>query len=262
MKIAVVGGTGVYDLSWLQSQQELQVDTPYGAVAVVCGQLAEQGRDVYFLNRHGNGHQLPPHHVNYRANVWALAQLGVKRILATAAVGSMTIALPPGHLVLCDQFLDFTKLRSNTFFDGGQRGVVHTDMTDPYCPQMRAIIHQCAQAIEFPAVNGGCYVATEGPRFETPAEIRAFRMLGGDVVGMTGVPEVVLARELGLCYSAVALVTNYAAGITTNSLTHEEVLDLMEQHKTALNQLIQASIPLMQEYRECSCLGSEHMSSE
>ncbi|PSR27636.1 MAG: 5'-methylthioadenosine phosphorylase [Sulfobacillus thermosulfidooxidans] len=256
MKIAVIGGTGVYDSSWLASSQELRVETPYGPVEIIQGQVNQKGDAVYFLNRHGTHHQIPPHLVNYRANIWALKHVGVERIMATAAVGSLNVAMPPGNVVLCDQFLDFTKSRVSTFFEGGPQGVVHTDMTEPYCPHIRKVIYQQAVTRGYPTINGGCYVATEGPRFETPAEIRAFRLLGGDVVGMTSVPEVILARELGLCYSTLALVTNYAAGISPHHLTHQEVLDLMAQNMTYLKQLIVTSIPLLQSERDCYCHNS------
>ncbi|MCL4493852.1 MAG: S-methyl-5'-thioadenosine phosphorylase [Firmicutes bacterium] len=253
MKVGIIGGTGVYDSSWLTAAEELRLQTPYGSVTMMRGRVGENGDDVYFVNRHGPGHHVPPHLVNYRANIWSLHQVGVERIVATAAVGSLSATLFPGMVVLCDQFLDFTKSRSGTFFEGGQHGVVHTDMTDPYCPHLRSILFQHAGASGLSVANGGCYVTTEGPRFETPAEIRAFRILGGDVVGMTSVPEVVLARELGLCYSTVALVTNYAAGISSHYLTHQEVLDLMDQYKTSLNQLIRGSLPLIQQHRDCHC---------
>ncbi len=253
MKVGIIGGTGVYESSWLITAEELHVQTPFGSVTMTRGRTAGGQDDVYFVNRHGPGHHVPPHMVNYRANIWGLHHVGVERILATAAVGSLSSTLPPGVSVLCDQFLDFTKSRPLTFFEGGQKGVVHTDMTDPYCPHLRSILFQNAATAGLVAVNGGCYVTTEGPRFETPAEIKAFRMLGGDVVGMTSVPEVVLARELGLCYATVALVTNYAAGITSQYLTHQEVLDLMDQYKTSLNQLIRLSLPVILDHRDCHC---------
>lgn len=254
MKVGIIGGTGVYDSRWLATAERLEVQTPYGAVSVTRGRVESCEEAVYFLNRHGQGHHLPPHLVNYRANIWALHHVGVARIVATAAVGSLNATLSPGMSVLCDQFLDFTKFRPGTFFEGGTNGVVHTDMTEPYCPDLRAVLFEHAEAVGLRAVNGGCYVTTEGPRFETPAEIRAFRMLGGDVVGMTSVPEVVLARELGLCYATVALVTNYAAGMSPDYLTHQEVLDLMGQYQGSLNQLIRTSLPSMQQHRDCHCV--------
>lgn len=254
MKVAVIGGTGVYDPSWLRETKNLAVDTPYGPTQVVHGLIPDLDEPVYFMNRHGAGHKVPPHQVNYRANIWALKSLGVERVVATAAVGSMNKAMAPGSIVLCDQFLDFTKYRLGTFYDGGEHGVVHTDMTEPYCPVTRGVLFDAGSRARYPVMNGGTYVTTEGPRFESPAEIRAYRLLGGDVVGMTGVPEVVLARELGLCYATVALVTNFAAGTSSAHLTHEEVLDVMALNGERLRTLLgQGLIQLSQARDACRC---------
>ena len=253
MTLAVIGGTGVYDPTWLRDPEEVTVATPFGGARLVQGALFAGGTPVYFMNRHGAGHQLPPHLVNYRANVWALRALGVTRVLATAAVGSLNPAMPPGSMVFCDQFLDFTKSRPTTFFDGGEAGVVHTDMTEPYCPDCRRVLAATAQTLGLPAAAAGTYVATEGPRFESPAEIRAYRILGGDLVGMTGVPEVVLARELGLCYAGVALVTNFAAGISQRALTHSEVLTVMADNVARLRTLLQTALQELAGWPRCEC---------
>lgn len=256
--IAVIGGTGVYDPTWLTNAVEKTLETPYGSVRVTEGQLASgAGRSVVFMNRHGAGHSVPPHQVNYRANLWALKSMGIERVIATAAVGSLNLAMAPGSMVLVDQFLDFTKSRPATFFDGGTDGVVHTDVTEPYCPESRQRIFGAGAAAGISLVMGGVYVTTEGPRFETPAEIRAYRMLGGDVVGMTGVPEVVLARELGLCYVSIALVTNFAAGISKSPLTHQEVLDVMSQHVHRLRAVMLNAIERLGVEYECSCPPGE-----
>lgn len=250
--LGIIGGTGVYEPSWLTSAREVRFTTPWGEVAMVEGQMAENVR-VCFLNRHGGGHRLPPHRVNYRGNLWALRAAGVERVVATQAVGSLNTAMEPGKMVLCDQFMDFTKSRVQTFFEGGEDGVVHTDMTAPYCAQMRAILNRVGTSAQLAIASRGTYVATEGPRFETPAEIRAYRLLGGDVVGMTGVPEVVLARELGLCYASVALVTNFAAGISERPLTHAEVLEVMAANTQAIKTLIMAAVPDLAEPKHCKC---------
>ncbi len=258
VKVGVIGGTGVYDPTWLREAQEQTIDTPYGTARVTEGFLADGGdQAVVFMNRHGLGHSVPPHRVNYRANLWALKSLGVQRVVATAAVGSLNVAMAPGSMVLVDQFLDFTKNRPATFYDGGPEGVVHTDVTEPYCPDSRQRLLQAGEARGVPLVMGGVYVTTEGPRFETPAEIRAFRMLGGDLVGMTGVPEVVLARELGLCYTCIALVTNYAAGISSTVLTHQEVVDVMGQHVNRLREVMLAGLHGLGEAYPCSCPPAE-----
>ena len=225
MEYAIIGGTGVYDPQLLSDLREEAVSTPYGDARVQVGTY--EGIEIAFMPRHGAGHSIPPHRINYRANIWALRALGVQRILATAAVGSLNPEMKPGHFVIVDQFLDFTKGREHTFFDGGESGVVHTDMTNPYCPHLRAHLVRQAARLELTCHSSGVYVCTEGPRFETAAEIRAFRILGGDVVGMTNVPECTLAREAGLCYAAMAMVTNMAAGIASGPLTHEEVVEIM-----------------------------------
>jgi 5'-methylthioadenosine phosphorylase len=219
-----------------------------------------RGRNVAFLARHGKGHSVPPHLVNYRANIQALKDLGVKRVIATAAVGSLNEKMAPLDFIMIDQFLDFTKTRKTTFYEGGAKGVLHVDVTDPYCPEIRSFLYNKAHLLGIKAHNGGCYVCTEGPRFETPAEIKMFRLLGGDLVGMTSVPEVVLAREAGLCYATVAMVTNYAAGISPNNLSHSEVLEVMKQLSSNISSLIMeaiAELPLDGECSNCRHGGSE-----
>lgn len=250
-KTAIIGGTGVYDPDILDNVHEVSVDTPYGAVRLNGGEY--KGIQVAFLARHGEGHSVPPHLINYRANIMALKKLGVTRILATAAVGSLNIDLKPGSFVITDQFIDFTKNRIGTFFDGGENGVVHTDMTEPYCPELRAVVYQCGRGISLDIVQGGVYVCTEGPRFETPAEIRFHKLAGGDVVGMTAVPEAVLAREAGICYATIAMVTNYAAGIAPGRLTHQEVVDCMSENMLRIRRLIAESISNIPGERKCEC---------
>lgn len=241
MRLALIGGTGVYDPAVLEAPRELSVETPYGLVHLVAGRFPG-GEEVAFLARHGRHHSVPPHRVQYRANIWALHQLGVERVIATAAVGSLREELGPGTFVLVDQFLDFTHGRPSTFYDREGEGVAHVDVSEPYCPELRGLLEEEAQGLGIPVRNGGVYVCTEGPRYETPAEIRAFRLLGGDVVGMTSVPEVVLARELGLCYATVAMVTNLAAGISDRPLTHREVNEVMERNGERLRALLRATL--------------------
>lgn len=253
-KIAIIGGTGVYDPSILNDIKEVTQETPYGTITAVEGEY--HGKTVLFMNRHGAGHSIPPHMINYRANIWGLKELGVDRILATAAVGSLNQEMAPGNFVFPDQYLEFTKNRQCTFFDGGELGVVHTDMTEPYCPHIRTAYMKAAKAISHTAHNGGTYVCTEGPRFETPAEIKMYHRLGGDLVGMTAYPEVALARELGLCYGAVSMVTNYAAGISEHPLSHEEVLEMMAQLSADIKELLLNTIDALPAERECGCGGT------
>ena len=196
---------------------------------------------------------LPPHLVNYRAEIWALKDIGVEAVIATAAAGSLQKDWKPGEIVIIDQFLDFTKCSVQTFFEGNGDGVLHVDVTIPYCPRLREEIWQSAGRIQVRLHNGGTYVCTEGHRYETPAEIRMFRSLGGDVVGMTSVPEVVLAREAALCYATIATVTNFAAGISTRPLSHHEVVAAMDKGQGVLRRIIFSVLENVSESRSCSC---------
>ena len=253
-EFAVIGGTGVYDPALLEDGEEHALATPYGVAQCTIGSY--RGRAVAFMARHGKGHGVPPHQVNYRANIAALHSLGVRRAFATAAVGSLRLSLPPGSLVIVDQFLDFTKGRPSTFFEGGEP-VRHIDMTDPYCRGLRGQLAETARRLGIAAANGGTYVCTEGPRFETPAEIRMFAQLGGDVVGMTSVPEAALARELGICYAAVAMVTNLCAGMSGAPLSHQEVLDEMGRNVHLLRRLFFETLAVAGAERRCGCAGEE-----
>ena len=247
---ALIGGTGVEFLP-LTERQTISVDTPYGTVQAEVGRLG--GQEVVFMSRHGHNHALPPHLINYRANLWALRELAVKKILATAAVGSLSPNYRLQDLVLMDQFLDFTKSRPQTYYEGGVQGVLHVDVTDPYCGQLRQVVLEAGNELSLSIINGATYVCTEGPRFETPAEIKMFQMLGGEVVGMTSVPEVILARELGICYASIGMVTNEAAGIATHQLTHAEVMASIEQIGQSVAKLIEKTLRLLTSEQNCTC---------
>jgi 5'-methylthioadenosine phosphorylase len=248
MLFAIIGGTGLYRMDDAAPGERLTVDTLYGPAQVE--RIGVGGSRVVFLPRHGFEHSVPPHRVNYRANIAALKELGVTNILASAAVGSMADGLPPGSLALLTQFLDFTRDRASTFFDGESGKVVHVDVTDPYCPHLRGELQAAAETIGEKLHPEAIYVCAEGPRFETPAEIHMFRQLGGDLVGMTSVPEVVLAREAGMCYAAVAIVTNWAAGVSTAPVKHGEVSDFMGQHTPRVRALFAQAIA---DHREIDC---------
>ena len=240
VSIAIIGGTGVYDPDLLEDVKEIVQETPYGKVAILVGK--HEGLDIAFIPRHGGGHSIPPHLINYQANIMALHMIGVKNILATAAVGSLHFEFKPGSYVLADQFLDFTRTRKSTFYEGGEMGVVHCDMTVPYCSRLREALAKggCDRGIK--VINGGVYVCTEGPRFETAAEISMFKQLGGQLIGMTSVPEVCLARELGMCYANISIVTNFAAGISPGILTHSEVVDMMKVNIHGVQDILTASL--------------------
>ncbi len=250
-KLAIIGGTGVYNQSLLENPREIIVKTRFGEALMHQGTYKQ--REVYFMARHGTSHGLPPHQVNYRANITALRELGVRAVIATAAVGSLRREILPGSRVVIDQFIDYTKSRTSTFFEGEGGRVIHVDFTEPYCAEIRSSIFKAGARLNQTLVDGGCYVCTEGPRFETPAEVRMIAKWGGDLVGMTNVPEVTLAREAGLCYATICLVTNYAAGISATPLTHEEVLEEMGRGKKPLDLLLAACIEEISALRDCHC---------
>ena len=260
MKIGIIGGSGVYNLEVLAKVEEVRVETPYGMIRPLVGEA--EGYEVFFLPRHGGEHSVPPHRINYPANIWGMRALGVDAIIATAAVGSLNPEMRPGDFVLIDQFIDFTKNRRHTFFDGGEYGVAHVDFTEPYCPALRKTLAAAAAELAAPTDAGftlhekGVFVCTEGHRFETPAEIKAYSLLGGDVVGMTSCPEVVLAREAGICYATIAMVTNLAAGIAGEILTHEEVLEVMARNTSKVRALLQKTLQKLEEAytpEACDC---------
>lgn len=251
VRLAIIGGTGVYDPRILSDIREEVVTTVYGEAKLRIGTYG--GEEVAFLPRHGSAHSVPPHLINYRANIMALKQLGVERIIATTAVGSTNPNMKPGDFVIIDQFIDATKGRPSTFFDGGEQGVVHTDFTEPYCPEIRGVLIEAAKELPITVHTTGTYVCTEGPRFETPAEIRMYAKLGGDLVGMTNVPEVVLAREIGICYATISMVTNFGAGISPTLLTHDEVLEVMAENAENLKKLVMSALKAIPAERGCQC---------
>lgn len=245
IRFGVITGTGLYDVF---EGERISIDTPYGKSPEIM--ITEiEGRKIAFMPRHGREHAAPPHRINYRANIYALKELGVERIIATNAVGSLRREFEPGSYVLVDDFIDLTKTRPSTFYEDR---VIHVDMTQPYCPEIRKAVLSVARKIGAPMHDGGVYVCTEGPRFETRAEIRMIRQMGGDVVGMTGVPEVVLARELEMCYATICIVTNYAADMAER-LTVDEVFEIMGRKKTELRELIVNAILNIPEERNCIC---------
>ena len=210
--LAVIGGSGLYNFSGLEDAARHRVDTPYGPASgdVVVGAFA--GRRIAFLARHGESHALPPHRVNYRANVWALHSLGVRRVIGVNAVGGIRGDMGPQAVVVPDQLIDYTHGRYTSFCDVDGAAVKHVDFSEPYTESLRVQLLAAARAAGVAVINGGCYGATQGPRLETRAEIARMKRDGCDLVGMTGMPEAVLARELELEYACLALVANFAAG--------------------------------------------------
>ncbi len=210
--LAIIGGTGLTKLANLEMSHRKVIRTPYGepSGALTFGKIG--GCDVIFLARHGYGHTIPPHQVNYRANIWALHKQHVTHVVSVASVGGIRSDLTPGTLVIPDQIIDYTHGRKSTFFDSPEKPVTHIDFTWPYCEELRQRLIKAAEKAKQKAVAGGVYGATQGPRLESAAEISRLERDGADMVGMTAMPEAALARELGLCYATIAVVANYAAG--------------------------------------------------
>lgn len=246
--VGVIGGSGFY--AFLDDVTEVPVETPYGPPSdpLVVGEVA--GRRVAFVARHGADHRFPPHRVPYRANVWALHALGVRQILAPCAVGSLNPDLGPGAVVVPDQLVDRTSGRPQTYFD---EGAVHVGFADPYCPAGRAAVLGLAPA----AVDGGTMVVVEGPRFSTRAESRWHAAQGWSLVNMTGHPEAVLARELGVCYTAIALVTDVDAGAgalgADDAVTQHEVFRVFGANVASLRDLLIEVVPALPDERTCPC---------
>ena len=248
VRIAVIGGTGFEKVLFKEFEQ-LRLGTPYGVAPPIS--IGRIGREkVVFLPRHGPEHSLPPHTINYKANIYTLYQLGVERILATNAVGAINLNFKPGDLVVPHDFIDFTKLRSTTFYD--EEPVTHVDFSQPYCPEIRKLLVENAEKLGLKVWDRAVLVCTEGPRYETPAEIEMFKRLGCDVVGMTGVPEAVLARELEICYAPICYVSNMAAGIQER-LTALEVSKVSKQFIPKIKQLLIKTVETLPHKRNCPC---------
>ncbi|WP_327683251.1 S-methyl-5'-thioadenosine phosphorylase [Streptomyces sp. NBC_00467] len=259
-EIGVIGGSGFY--SFLEDVTEVEVDTPYGSPSdsLFLGEVA--GRKVAFLPRHGRGHHLPPHRINYRANLWALRSVGARQVLGPCAVGGLRPDYGPGTLLVPDQLVDRTKAREQTYFDGlplpdgSIPNVVHTTFADPYCPAGRAVALKAARGREWEPVDGGTLVVIEGPRFSTRAESKWFASAGWSVIGMTGHPEAVLARELGLCYTSLTLVTDLDAGAETGEgVSHTEVLRVFGENVGRLREVLFDAVGALpvNEDRDCLC---------
>jgi 5'-methylthioadenosine phosphorylase len=248
--LAVIGGSGLYAL--LDDAREHQIDTPYGMPSDAITVATIGDRRVAFLPRHGRHHQYPPHRIPYRANIWVLKEIGVGQILAPCAVGGLRPELGPGSFVVPDQMIDRTSGRPQTFYDDR---AVHVNFADPYCPTGRGIALDTARSSGIDATDGGTMIVVEGPRFSTRAESRWFTALGGAVVNMTGHPEAVLARELALCYTAIALVTDLDAGVEgDHGVTQEEVFRVFAQNTERLRRLLFDIIAKLPQQRDCPCV--------
>jgi len=249
-EIGVFGGTAFY--AFLDDVEEVTVQTPFGAPSAPLAVGVVGGRRVAFLPRHGPGHAIPAHRVNYRANLWALRRLGVRRVLAPCSVGSLQPHVRPGDFVVCDQLVDRTSGRADTFFDGPLPA--HVSFADPYCPELASVAVEAARAEGVTVHERGTVVVIQGPRFSTRAESRWFGAAGWEVVNMTQYPEAVLARELGICYCGLALVTDYDAGVErAEAVTMEAVFRVLAENIERVKAVLLRAIPAIPGDAGCGC---------
>ncbi len=254
-EIGIIGGTGVYDPGMMINQKKIKVYTPFGRTSDLVTIGIFKGKRVAFIPRHGQNHEIPPHKVNSRANIWALKELGVTRIIAPSAVGSLREDYKPGEFVIADQIIDRTKDRADTFYEEGK--VCHISLADPFCDELRKTFINEAAKLNFKHHKTGTYVCIQGPRFSTKAESNMFRQWGADIIGMTVYPECVLARELELCYVTVATITDYDVW-AEKPVTAEEVIETMRRNIDNLRKLISNAITNIPQIRNCSCGESLH----
>jgi 5'-methylthioadenosine phosphorylase len=253
IKVGIIGGSGLDDPDLMKDVEEMVVETPYGKPSspLVTGRI--NGVDAVVLARHGLDHSIFPTGVNYKANIYALKEAGCTHILATTAVGSLREAIRPGDLVFVDQFIDQTKHRALTFHD---EKVIHTPMAEPFCRQLSALLAESAEELKQRYHKGGTVVTIEGPRFSTKAESLMFRLIGGDVINMSTVPEVILARELGICYQSIAMSTDYDCWkVEEEPVTWEMIVRIMTENADKVRRLLVDTIPKIN-HKECECRGT------
>jgi 5'-methylthioadenosine phosphorylase len=258
-KIGMIGGSGFDDPDFLTDVRQVKVGTPFGPVSYdpIIGKAGDI--EVVLMLRHGKGHRIMPSAVNYRANVWALKELGVTHIIATTACGSLREEIEPGHLVFPDQFIDRTRARKSTFHEGDQ--VVHISMANPFCERLRKILIDTAAAEDIPHHSAGTVVTIEGPRFSTRAESQMFRLWGGDIINMSTVPEAVLAREAGVCYAVAAMSTDYDSWHHSEEpVTWEMIVSVMNKNVQNVKEIFFKALPAIT-YEDCDCRHAIEMAS-
>ena len=250
VEIGIFGGTGIYDSGLLEDAQEVEIDTPFGKPSDTITVGVFKGRKIAFLPRHGKKHTIPPHLINFRANIWAFKELGVTRIIAPSAVGSLKEEVEPGHFALPTQFIDFTKSRKGTFSEEGN--VIHISVADPFCPELHSTILKVVEDQDLKIHKECTYVCIEGPRFSTKAESKFYRTTGADIIGMTLVPECQLAREAQMCYASISTVTDYDVW-AEKPVTAKEVLETLSKNVERTKAVLTELIDKIPKNRECSC---------
>ena len=248
--IGIFGGTGIYDSGLLQNSKETTIETPYGRTSdtITIGEF--RGEKIAFMPRHGKKHSIPPHLINYRANIWSFKELGITRIIAPSAVGSLKDEIKPGHFALPTQFIDFTKSRKTSFSEEGK--VIHISVADPFCPELQKIVSDVAKEQKITMHKDCTYACIEGPRFSTKAESRFYKSTGADIIGMTLVPECQLAREAQMCYVSISTVTDYDVW-AEKPVTAKEVMDTLSENVKITKKLLTELIDKIPKARSCSC---------
>ncbi|QMU53777.1 MAG: S-methyl-5'-thioadenosine phosphorylase [Nitrosopumilus sp.] len=249
-EIGIFGGTGIYDSGILENPHEIDIDTPYGKPSDKITVGIFNGRKIAFLPRHGKKHTIPPHMINFKANIWAFKELGITRIIAPSAVGSLKEELEPGHFALPTQFLDFTKSRDGSFSEEGR--VIHISVADPFCPELQSSILQITEKQGLEIHKDCTYVCIEGPRFSTKAESKFYKTTGADIIGMTLVPECQLAREAQMCYASISTVTDYDVW-AEKPVTAKEVIETLSKNVEKTKKILTELIDRIPKTRRCSC---------
>ncbi|MGI0073972.1 MAG: S-methyl-5'-thioadenosine phosphorylase [Nitrosotalea sp.] len=250
-EIGIFGGTGIYDPGLLSESKEITIETPFGKTSDSITVGIYKGRKVAFMPRHGKKHTIPPHLINFRANIWAFKEMGIKRIIAPSAVGSLKENLKPGDFVIPSQFIDFTKSRKYTLFEQGK--VIHISVADPFCTELQNAVYDSAKKINLHLHRDATYVCIEGPRFSTRAESKFYKdVIGADIIGMTLVPECQLAREAQMCYVSISTVTDYDVW-STKPVTAKEVLETLSKNVQITKNMLSTLFDFIPEKRDCSC---------
>ena len=250
VEIGIFGGTGIYDSGLLENPQEIDIGTPYGKPSGTITVGMFNGRKIAFLPRHGKKHTIPPHMINFKANIWAFKELGITRIIAPSAVGSLKEEFEPGHFALPTQFLDFTKSRDGSFSEDGR--VIHISVADPFCPELQSSILQVTENQDMKIHKECTYVCIEGPRFSTKAESKFYRTTGAEIIGMTLVPECQLAREAQICYASISTVTDYDVW-AEKPVTAKEVMETLSKNVERTKKILTELIDKIPKTRSCSC---------